>query len=73
MNWKLWLQGLGAALISGAATGITAALVAPDQFNFSKAGLGKLATMCGVNALISGAAYIKQSPPSPEPTPEQHK
>jgi hypothetical protein len=61
-DWKVWLHGLVAAAISSAASGITAAIVDPSAFNFTKSGLVKIGTLCGVNALIAVAAYLKQSP-----------
>jgi hypothetical protein len=61
-NWKTWFQSLFAAAISAAASGVTLVIVAPDSFNFSAAGLQKLATVCGVNALLSVATFLKQSP-----------
>ena len=57
-----WLYGLVAACIGAAASGITVAIVAPESFNFSHAGLQKLAAVCGVNALLAAGAYLKQSP-----------
>ncbi len=62
MNWKAWLHSLVAAAISSAASGVTLVIVAPDSFNFTSAGLSKLATVCGVNALVAVAGYLKQSP-----------
>jgi hypothetical protein len=61
MNWKPWLYSLISAAISAAGSGVTLVIVAPDQFNFST-GLGKLGTVCGVNALLAVALYLKQSP-----------
>ena len=57
-----WLYGLASAAIGAAAGGITASVVAPESFNFSHAGLMKLAALCGVNALLAAAMYLKQSP-----------
>ncbi len=62
MNTKSWLHSLVAAAVSAAASGVSLVIVAPGDFNFTKAGLFKLATVCGVNALISVAAFLKQSP-----------
>ena len=64
MNWTKfvpWLQGLLAAVISAAASSITAATLAPDAFNLG-AQWKRTLTLAGVNGLIAGAAYLKQSP-----------
>ena len=57
-----WLYGLASAAIGAAAGGITASVVAPESFNFSHAGLEKLGALCGVNALLAVAMYLKASP-----------
>lgn len=61
MNWKVWLKGLAAAAIGGAANGVTAIIVAPESFNL-QAGWKNLASMCAVSAVVSIALYLKQSP-----------
>jgi len=58
MNWQNWLKGLAAAAIGGAATSVTLLIVDPAHFTE----VGKLATICGVNALLNAAMYLKQSP-----------
>lgn len=67
----IWLRGLLAALISGAAGGIVnsfAAIgIAPEAFNFSGTiGLHHVLTMAGISALLTAivgiAFYLKQSP-----------
>lgn len=65
MNWQTWLYGLGSALIGGAANSIVAAVVAPESFNFNE-GLSKLVTMAVAGAIMSAAAYLKQSPLPPK-------
>lgn len=62
MSTKQWIHALVATAISAAASGITAGIVAPDQFNFTHSGLIKLGELCAVNALVAVAAYLKQSP-----------
>jgi|HubBroStandDraft_2_1064218.scaffolds.fasta_scaffold264590_1 hypothetical protein len=57
-----WLYGLLAVAISAAANGILASIVAPADFNFSHAGLEKLGALCGANAVLATALYLKQSP-----------
>ena len=64
---KAWLHGLGAAVISAAASGITLVIVDPNSFNFTGDGMKHLAAVCGVQALIAAAAYLKQSPLPPDP------
>jgi hypothetical protein len=64
VKWKAWLQGLGAAVISGAATAASGLTVTSDP----KA-LGKIALTSGI---ISGLLFLKQSPlpndNNPKPT-----
>ncbi len=57
-----WLYGLASAAIGAAGSGITVSVIDPATFNFTPAGLGKLGTLCGVNALIAVGLYLKQSP-----------
>jgi ABC-type uncharacterized transport system permease subunit len=56
MNWKVWLQGLAAAVIGGAATSATHILaegaVQPKQ----------IAIGAGMGALVTGLAYLMKSP-----------
>lgn len=66
-TWKIWLHGLGAAVISAAASGITLVIVDPNAFNFSGGGVKRLGSVCAVQALIAAAAYLKQSPIPPMP------
>ena len=65
-TWKAWLHGFVAAVISAAASGVTLVIVDPGSFNFTHDGLSHLAAVCGVQALIAAAAYLKQSPLPPE-------
>lgn len=58
---RVWLSGLVAALVSGAATGITTSIVLPET---SAEDLGKVMIM---GALIGVAGYLKQSPLPPHP------
>jgi hypothetical protein len=57
-----WLYSLISAAIGAAASGVTASIVAPESFNFSGPGMAKLGALCGVNALLAVAMYLKQSP-----------
>lgn len=72
MNWRVWLKGLLAAGIAGAANGVITGFAAvgidPGHFNL-QAGLGNTLAIAGVSAVMSGiigvAAYLKQSPLPP--------
>ena len=56
MNWKLWLKGLAAAAIGGAASGATQALSADGTVN-SATGMTAAA-----GALVTVLAYLAKSP-----------
>ena len=61
---KLWLKGIAAALIGGAANAVTLYIIDPVIFDDWM----KLAKLAGVSALVSAAMYLKQSPvPGTEP------
>lgn len=68
MNKSLWLRGLLAAGISGAAggiiTGFAAIGIAPEHFNLVEPGLllkvGGAASL--VNAVVGVAGYLQKSP-----------
>jgi hypothetical protein len=60
-NIRLWVRGLVAAVIGGAANAVTTVVVAPEMFNFRE-GLGKLGAVTAASALVSAAMYLKQSP-----------
>lgn len=57
----VWLKGLLAAAIGGAATSVGVMVADPLSFNFQD-GAGRLATVAGVSALVAVASYLKQSP-----------
>lgn len=64
-NWKIWMHGLVAAVISGGAGGVGSALGSlgvGDPFNHALkiAGVSAL-----ISAVIGAAAYLKQSPVPP--------
>lgn len=59
---RTWLHGLAAAVIGGASTAASAALVDAQTFNFSHAGLIALAKISATASLIAALAYLKQSP-----------
>jgi hypothetical protein len=65
MNWRLWLKGLAAAAIGGAATGATHALSTNgtvDQATGLTAVAGALATVL---------AYLAKSPVAGQNAPQQ--
>jgi hypothetical protein len=62
MAWQLWLKGLVAALIGGAAVGTSLLLLDPTDFNLTAAGLAAVGKMALVGALIGAVAYLKKHP-----------
>jgi len=62
----LWLHGLAAVFIGGAASSITAVIIKPEAFNLGAQWRETLA-LAGVNGLIMAAAYLKKSPVPPIP------
>jgi len=62
-NWRLWIKGLSAAAIGGAANSISVYIV--DPVNFSD--FSKLAKVALLSAILGAAFYLKQSPIPPDP------
>ena len=60
-DYRLWVRGLVAAAIGGAANSVAVVIVDPTNFNIAE-GLSNLATVAGVSAAVSAAMYLKQSP-----------
>ena len=60
-NLKKWLMGIAAGAVNGAATSVTAVIVAPEQFNIHE-GLSKLGQMALVSGILGIALYLKQHP-----------
>jgi len=56
MNWKLWLKGLAAAAIGGAATGATHALSTNGTVNATTG------ITAAAGALVTVLAYLTKSP-----------
>lgn len=56
----VWLHGLLAAFIGGAATAISGMVIAPDTFNFGAP--RKLLELTLAAGIINAAMYLKQSP-----------
>ena len=54
MNWKLWLEGLGTAVLGGAVTGVTQLASGSGQLT---KGTGFAAAL---GAIFGAAAYLKQ-------------
>lgn len=73
IRWEIWLKGMLAAAIAGAANGVITGFAAvgidPAHFNL-QAGFRNTLTIAAVSAAMSGiiavAAYLKQSPLPPE-------
>ncbi len=69
MIWRIWLRGILAAAISGAAGGVVVGLAAvgidPQHFNLNTgihATLQIAAAAAVINAIIGVAAYLQKSP-----------
>lgn len=62
---KIWLHGLAAAIITGAAGAVSTALVAPSAVNLTHAGLLTALKVAAISGLIGAAGYLKQSPLPP--------
>ncbi len=61
LSWKMWLYGLFAGAIGGAASSVSVMIVDPVNFNL-QSGWSKLWQVAAINALVSMALYLKQSP-----------
>ncbi len=61
-SWAQWLHAIIAAFIGGASGAAYAALIAPDTFNFSHAGIIKLSQMALLAGIVPVLAYLKQFP-----------
>lgn len=63
MDWRLWLKGLIAAVISSAANSISVLVADPQHFNPGAAGgMRNLGIVALVSAIVGAALYLKQSP-----------
>lgn len=66
MNWlslELWLKGLLAAAITGAANCISVIIVDPDHFSPSAVGgFKKLGAIALGGGIVGAVMYLKQSP-----------
>jgi hypothetical protein len=56
MNWKTWLKGLVAAVISGAATGLAQVVSTTGSVNTGTA------VVSGAGALVGAVTYLMKSP-----------
>jgi hypothetical protein len=57
----VWLKGLLAAVIGGAANSVAVMIADPQSFNFND-GAARLGIVAAVSAVFSAAFYLKQSP-----------
>lgn len=63
MDWKLWLKGLIAAVVSSGANSISVLVADPQHFNPGAAGgIRNLGIVALVSAIVGAALYLKQSP-----------
>lgn len=60
-NIGVWLKGLIAAVIGGAANALTMVIVDPLNFNLNE-GVNNLLTVAATSAIVAAAMYLKQSP-----------
>ena len=62
MNLKTWFKGLGVFVLSSFVTALATMTLDPAGFNFSKAGLIKVAAAALVIGVKTVLLYLKQSP-----------
>jgi len=62
MSWKPWAYGLLSAAIGGASTALMAALSLPPN----QVCIESLTKFAALGALLTAAAYLKQSPLPPK-------
>ncbi|MGH9325431.1 MAG: hypothetical protein ACRD2B_01880 [Terriglobia bacterium] len=63
MNWKMWLKGLFAAIVSSAANSISVLIADPSHFSPTQSGgFRNLGIVALVSAIVGAALYLKQSP-----------
>ncbi|MCI0662603.1 MAG: hypothetical protein L0220_16165 [Acidobacteria bacterium] len=60
-SFASWLKGILAAAIGGASNSIIVIGVDPQHFNFAD-GIGNLAGLASVGALLAVAGYLAKSP-----------
>ena len=64
-NVRAWIHGLISAAVGGGANAATAAIVAPEDFNFNE-GWSKLLRMFIAGAVIAVLFFLKDKPLPPE-------
>lgn len=62
MNLKTWIHSIIAAAVGGAATSVSAVLVAPTSFNFTSIGWENIGKVALAGAIIPVLALLKKSP-----------
>ena len=60
-NATIWIKGLIAAVIGGISNTVVLMIADPLNFNLQE-GLNRLLTVAATSAIVSAAAYLKQSP-----------
>ena len=62
-DWRIWLKGLVAAVLSSAANSMSVLIADPQHFNPTIAGgFRNLGIVALVGAIVGAALYLKQSP-----------
>ena len=62
MKLRNWIHGLVSAFIGGAASSVSASIVAPNEFNLTVEGLKRIGILMLVSGIVTACAYLKQSP-----------
>ena len=60
-NATIWIKGLVAAIIGGVSNTVVLMIADPLNFNLNE-GFNRLLTVAATSAIVSAAAYLKQSP-----------
>jgi hypothetical protein len=62
MNFKVWLHGLLAAVISAFSSAASGAIALPSVFSFTHDGFMNMLKLAAIPAMLAAFAYLKQSP-----------
>lgn len=74
MDLKTWFKGLAVFVASSLVTSVAASSLDPSAFNFSRAGLARLASLAALIGAKAVYLYMKQSPlPGTNPTADWTK
>lgn len=61
-NFRVWVHGISAACIGGAATALGAHFTDPSHVDFSSAGLHAMWKVALAGGFLTSAAYLTRSP-----------